>query len=108
MSALLLAAVIAGYDWVGVSIQTSKHSESMYQRYFHSEEDCRNSRTLRGDADDRVCFPVPTLPQEVWDRQNSKDKVFLETYYNQCIDAARNSWFADVNAELKKCEPYKP
>jgi hypothetical protein len=108
-SALLLAMVISGYDWVGVSIETGKHSESMSQRYFHSEQECRSSNILIGDDDDRVCFPVPTLPKEVWDEQNNRDRLTLKAYYERCIISAKNSWTqSGMESSLRKCEQYNP
>jgi hypothetical protein len=77
MTPILIAAAasaaIAGYDWIGLSITSDRFSQEMSQRYFHSEQECRLDTSLVGDRHDRVCFPVPTLPEEVWDRQNEID-----------------------------------
>ncbi len=108
-SLLLAAAVLAGFDWVGVSIATGKSSEEMSQRYFHSEEACRNSTSLVGDADDRVCFPVPSLPAEIWARQDASDRKELQGYFDDCIRRANSSWTVNWQKEaLAACERYRP
>lgn len=106
---MMLAAAIAGSDWIGVSIETGKRSEAMSQRYFHSEEECRGSTSLIGGSDDRVCFPVPALPKEIWDRQDAADRKELDSYYANCVGRAKLSWTeAGEKEALDECELHRP
>ncbi len=105
ITTFILAAAIAGYDWVGVSIETGKHSEEMSQRYFHTEEACRSSGALVGDMDDRVCFPVPSLPKEVWDRQDASDQLDRQRYHEACVARAAAGWTeAGRNEAAAECD----
>jgi hypothetical protein len=105
ITALILATSIVGYDWVGVSISTGKHSEEMSQRYFRSEEACRSSGALIGDTEDRVCFPVPSLPKEVWDRQDASDTADLQRNHEACLSRAGTSWTeAGRNEAAAECD----
>jgi hypothetical protein len=109
ITAFVLAAAIAGYDWVGLSIETDKYSEKMSQRYFHSEQECRLDTSLLGDREDRVCFPVPSLPKEVWDKQNKVDNLEKKRFYADCRRMAEHSWTDEgKQASLAECEKIRP
>lgn len=80
MAALQIVMAAAALHWVGVSITTSKTSEDMYQHYFKSEETCWTSEALPGDREDRVCIPVPALPEELFEAQRFKCAEDAERY----------------------------
>jgi hypothetical protein len=109
ITAVIFAAAIAGYDWVGLSIETDRFSEKMTQRYFHSEQECRLDTSLVGDRDDRVCFPVPSLPKEVWDKQNKVDLLAKRRIYVDCRKMAQaSSTDEGKQASLAECEKIRP
>ena len=70
MITTLVAAV--ALNWVGVSVYTGKTSEDLYQHYFRTERECWTSPLLPNERSDRVCIPVPELPQELFDEQTQR------------------------------------
>lgn len=114
MIPILIAAAfsgaIAGCDWGGFSIQVqSRHSSEMSQRYFHSEQESRLDTNLVGDRYNRVCFPVPSLPKEVWDKQDEIDLRKKQRLYADCKTMADKSWNNDgKQASLAECEKIRP
>ncbi len=98
MGITLVAATAVALNWVGVSIYTTKHNEDLFQHYFRSESECWRSKLLLGeDLGDRICIPVPELPQEFFDNQverciSNQTRYYwtnVEAHSQACRDAAR-------------------
>jgi len=80
MSNILITMAAVSFSWVGVSIETGKHDEQMFQHYFRDAATCRSSKALPGDLTDRVCIPVPELPEEFFEQQKKQCKANAERY----------------------------
>ena len=88
------AASAAGLSWVGVGIYTTKNGEDLYQQYFRTEAECWSSPLLMVDRADRICIPVPELPQEMFENQVSR-----------CIENGNRFYFMDrkIQAHTQLC-----
>lgn len=85
---MLLAATITGVSWAGIVVQTGKTSEYMVQEYFRTESDCRTAN-MPGEAEDRVCIPIPLLPESFFLEQEKEARAQRK---EQCFVDADASW----------------
>lgn len=87
MNTLVILLTASTLNWVGVSVTGYKTNEAE-SRYFKTEQECRTSTRLKGHISQKVCIPVPELPQEFFDAQTAEDhrKDLADPYRNQKIE----------------------